>query len=95
MTEVVDHDDNGEEIGELIQEPRLMLGDSEIRPGDRIIFRFRHAAFAAQGGSTELAGVVCYVLPGFELVYLVKVMGGVLPWPDLLVARRDVLRVRI
>jgi hypothetical protein len=90
MTESFGEDN---EIGEQIDEEYQTVDHSEIRPGDRILFKYRHRAFAAQGGWTELAGVVVYVLPGFELVYVVKVMGGTLPWPDLFVARRDVFRV--
>ncbi len=86
MTELLDDGSAGEQI----PEPHLTVSDSEIRPGDRILFRYRHRALP---DGTELAGVVVYVLPGFQLTYLVKVMGGTLPWPDLFVARRDVLRV--
>lgn len=86
MTELLDDGS----AGELIEEPRMTLGESEIRPGDRVIFRYRHRAFP--NGQTELAGLVVYVLPGFQLTYIVKVMGAI-RWPDLFVDRRDVLKV--
>lgn len=84
--------DDGEK-GELIPEPTLGADHSEIRPGDRIIFKYHHRAFLPRGWS-ELAGVVLRVMPGFQLTYLVAVAtSGILPWPDLFVERRNILKV--
>lgn len=83
------------EKGELIPEPTLDADDSEIRVGDRIIFRYYHRAFASSGGWTELPGVVLRIMPGFELVYLIAVCGGVFRWPDLFLRQKDILKVLI
>lgn len=82
-----------EEIGEQIGEEYQTVDHSEIRFGDRVIFRYHHRAFAAQGGFCELPGVVLRVLPGYELVYLVHVCATLSYWPDLIVRRKDVTKV--
>jgi hypothetical protein len=83
-----------EEVGALVYEPTLTADDSEIRVGDRIIFRYFHSAFQAQGGYCELPGVVLRIMEGFQLVYFVGVAGST-RWPDLFVERRNIVKVLI
>ncbi len=90
MTEAF-HEDNG--VGEQIDEEYQTADHSEIRVGDRIIFRYHHRAFITQGGFCELPGVVLRVLPGYELAYLISVCSIASTWPDLIVQRRNITKV--
>ena len=85
--------DENNEVGEQVIEEYQTADHSEIRVGDRIIFRYRHRAFADRGGLCELPGVVLRVLPGYELGYLISVCSIASTWPDLIVQRRDVVKV--
>ena len=83
-----------DEVGELVYEPTLTADDSEIRVGDRIIFRYAHRAFEAQGGYCQLPGIVLRIIEGFELSYFLCVPGST-KWQDLFVERRNILKVLI
>lgn len=85
---------NDHETGALVDTPYYGEHDSELRRSDLIHFRFRHAAFAAEDGFCTLPGRVVKVLAGHEQSYLVQVLTkGQLRWPDLIVPRRDILKV--
>ena len=92
MSDLDSEDDDDGVSGELIPTEHFSCWDSEIAPGDLVIVRVRHRAFRGEQ-LPELAGRVKDVLSGHDITYIVEVLTtGELPWPDLLVQRKDIVR---
>jgi hypothetical protein len=98
-----------EEVGEQVETPYFSVADSEIRPGDGIIFRLRRSALlslrddlldralAATKGQAALLGEVLDVLAGHEMCYVVKILSKANPQlarRPLIVPKADVLMVK-
>lgn len=79
--------------GEQIQTEYFSVADSPIKVGDECIFRVRPPG-RPQEYLGQLTGTVLEVLPGYELVYAVRVHAGQHPWPTWFVSMYDIAPVR-
>jgi hypothetical protein len=97
-----------DEIGELLDLPHCSVGDSEIRPGDGVLFRLRPTAVLERVHPTlravlrrcqddgAVAGEILAVLPGYEPAYVVKPLSRGNPElcrKPLVVRKADILNV--